>query len=144
MFEKNLEGKLSIASDSSDLILVYSPHCPKQLTNNLLWKNWSKQQLERIVFIGNSFSNLLNSTPNRLLEIDANFIVKIHPFTNEIELPNSFRHTDIFNDTAIHTFFTDNSSSLSESFWEDGVKEPIYLENTELITTELIAKLNIN
>lgn len=143
VFEQNLEGKLSVTSDSSAFNLIYSPHCPKQLSNNFLWKNWNKEQLSKIIFLGNSFTNLLNSTPSRLLEIDASFIVKIHPFTSEIELRNNFKYTDIFNDTALHTFPSENLKALPESFWNEYITEPVYSNNVELITSELFGKLSV-
>lgn len=140
-FAKNLEGKLSIKPVG--LTLIYSPHCPKQLTNNLLWKNWTAERLIRFIYIGNSFSNLINSTPSRFLDTDAYFIVKIQPYTKEQALENHFKFTDIFNDTAIHTFPKEKLEKLDQEFWCENLDEPIYLESIELITADFIDKLTL-
>eukprot|EP01112_Ceratiomyxa_fruticulosa_P023252 TRINITY_DN8812_c0_g1_i1.p1 TRINITY_DN8812_c0_g1~~TRINITY_DN8812_c0_g1_i1.p1 ORF type:complete len:384 (-),score=91.09 TRINITY_DN8812_c0_g1_i1:95-1246(-) len=38
-------------------VLFYMPHCGKQLYNNLLWANWERDNIDRVVIFGNSFSN---------------------------------------------------------------------------------------
>lgn len=141
VWSKNLEGKVLL--DSAKVNIVFSPHCPKQLTNNLLWRNWCPTSLRSLVYIGNSFGNLLNSTPSRYLETDAKFVVRIHPFAEEVPIENSYRFSDIFNDTSIHVFPSERLSSLSESFWQDETDEPNYTEDIELITSDIISKLNI-
>lgn len=140
VFAENLEGKVVIKLNTT---LVYAPHCPKQLTNNFLWQNWNSLALSRTIFVGNSFDNLINSTPNRFLEIDANFILKISPHTTEIPLANSFKFTDIFNDTSLHTIPKENLDQLPNSFWINNSSEPQYSDNIELITTDWISKLII-
>lgn len=138
---ENLEGKIEIDS-KTDLTIVYAPHCPKQLINNFLWKNWSSEQLKRLVYIGNSFTNLLNSTPSRFLATDAGFIVKIQSHCEEIELDNKFKFTDIFNDTSVHRFHSSALENSSEEFWTK--TEPVYQsDNLELITAALIEQLKI-
>lgn len=138
----NLEGKLAIESKS--FVLIYSPHCPKQLTNNLLWRNWKAERLENIIYVGNSFTNLLQSIPLRFLNVDANYIVKIQPITHEIVLANKFKYTDIFNDTSIHIFPRAKLCELSIDFWSESAEEPIYsTQAIELITSDLIHKLTI-
>ena len=47
------EGKRAICQPT----LFYMPHCGKPLYNNLLWANWG-MQLNQLVIIGNSFSNI--------------------------------------------------------------------------------------
>ena len=39
--------------------LFFLPHCPKQLSNNLLWSNWRPDKLRRLVVVGNSFKRIL-------------------------------------------------------------------------------------
>lgn len=135
---ENCEGKIQL----NESTLVYAPHCPKQLINNLLWKNWCSNSLKQLIYVGNSFSNLINSTPNRFLAIDAAFIVKLQSICEEIELKNHFKYTDIFNDTSVHRF--NAVENQSEQFWSEQCEEPIYeLNNSELITAKLIEKLNI-
>lgn len=135
---KNVEGKVEI----DGVTLMYAPHCPKQLINNLLWKNWNEDTLKHLIYIGNSFANLLNSTPSRFLSIDAGFIVKLQPHCEEIDLINDFKFTDIFNDTSVHQFPA--IGTLSPEFWSKESEEPVYeSDNLELITTALVEKLSI-
>lgn len=143
VFEENLEGKIDVKYQHDSLTLIYAPHCPKQLSNNFIWKNWSVEKLTHIVLIANSISNLVCSTPDRFLKIDAAFIARLYPFTNEIVLPNNFKFTDIFNDTSIHTFSEQKLNDQPKTFWSEDIAEPKYSENIELITADLISKLTI-
>lgn len=137
--EKNLEGKVDL--DSNCITIVYSPHCPKQLTNNLLWHNWLANRLLQTIYIGNSFSHLVDSTPSRFLSIDASYITHIEPYCTEIRLDNNFKFTDIFNDTSIHFF--NKLEGVPDDFWLNR-QEPVYqLDYVELITSDIINKLNI-
>lgn len=136
--EKNVEGKIKI----EEFTTIYAPHCPKQLINNLLWKNWNVETLKQLIYIGNSFSNLVNSTPSRFLSVDAGFIIKLQPHCKEIVLENNFKFTDIFNDTSIHQFPT--IEQLPSEIWSEKIEEPIYSsDNLELITVDLVEKLTI-
>lgn len=137
---ENLEGKIEIDQGTT---IVYAPHCPKQLINNFLWKNWNKNKLKELIYIGNSFTNLLNSTPSRFLATDAGYIVAIQSYCEEISLVNNFKFTDIFNDTSVHRFSKSTLDELSEEFWTNKI-EPIYQsDNLELITAKLVEKLQI-
>lgn len=128
----NLEGKIPLKANT----LAYLPHCPKQLTNNLLWRNWSARSLAAgIILIGNSFAQIVAATPQRFLEKDAKFIGKIAENTVETTLPNTFRFCDIFNDTSVHTFAA--VQSLSTTFWTEDCAEPRYEDQIELITRAL-------
>ena len=63
--EENLEGRYSC---QNNFTLFYLPHCPKQLTNNILWTNWD--QLENVVIIGNSINScVLNLSEKQLQDI---------------------------------------------------------------------------
>lgn len=128
---ENLEGKNQI--ENNDKTIFYLPHCPKQLTNNILWKNWGIH-LKNIILIGNSFDSLISLTPERILKSNAEFILKINPFVKELHLENNFKYSDIFNDTSIHLFEKDKIESLEIEFWEN-ISEPTYnKEDTEFIT----------
>lgn len=105
--------------------LFFMPHCGKALCNNLLWANWSARQLSDIIIIGNSFSSLIERTPDRLLKQYYFYIWKIHSITDEINLPNSFKHSEVFNDTSIHSFRSVDLSKLPEDFWAEHL-EPVY------------------
>lgn len=39
--------------------LFYMPHCGRAMYNNLLWANWSPQDLSQLALIGNSFQSYM-------------------------------------------------------------------------------------
>uniref|UniRef100_A0A1B0CCU9 SRR1-like domain-containing protein n=1 Tax=Lutzomyia longipalpis TaxID=7200 RepID=A0A1B0CCU9_LUTLO len=117
----NLEGKFGI--DQEKKYLIYLPHCPKQLTNNFLWKNWGTK-LSNILLLSNSFSSVLISGSKSNLQIDAGLILKAEEFTEEIPLENNFIYTDVFNDTSIHVFPRDKLEVVPEVLWSERGPEP--------------------
>lgn len=139
VLEENCEGKYKV----DDITIFYLPHCPKQLTNNLLWKNWNEYDLNRIILISNSFENLKRNTPERFLKEDAEYILKICDFTAEYSIDNNYQFSDVFNDTSIHVFCKTKLNNVPEDFWIKSNDEPKYCD-TELITKELEIKLKIN
>lgn len=134
---KNLEGKLSLQGTPS---LIFLPHCPKQLTNNLLWKNWSPADLKYCILIGNSFQQIIQASFKKSLLHDAEYISKISPHSSEYKINNTFKFGNVFNDTSIHTF---NVDLAPKEFWSEN-PEPEYKDRVELITEELSKKLFLN
>ncbi|XP_058454854.1 SRR1-like protein [Malaya genurostris] len=138
VLKENLEGKYL----SNEKTLFYLPHCPKQITNNILWKNWRLELLNNTIIISNSFESILISNPRRFLDISANFIRKIAEYCDEISLPINYKHADIFNDISLHLFNTEALRLKEEQFWE--ATEPLYNEeNLEFITREIQDTLKI-
>lgn len=130
VLSKNSEGKCAV--QGSDSTLFYLPHCPKQLSNNLLWSNWGLG-LSKCIIIANSFTKIIENTPSRLLRKFAQYITKISPYMTELAVINSFKFYEVFNDTAIHIFPLNNIILISEDFWEN--KEPHYSDDDiEFIT----------
>lgn len=121
VLSENREGKYSAEKTS----LFYLPHCPKQITNNLLYSNWNVERLKNLILICNSFNKIIASTPERFLRPNAHYLLEIHPFTSEIELENSYKFNDIFNDFSIHTFAEEKLSKSSSEFWKNH-HEPVY------------------
>ncbi|KOB67571.1 SRR1-like protein [Operophtera brumata] len=134
---ENNEG--SYVTVEVGITLAYFPHCPKQLTNNFLWCNWSAK-LYNCLLVCNSFTALIVNHPNRILSESVPYIYKIHPHTDEIILENNFKFTDIFNDTSLHNF--PKHLTTDSEFWIKGDK-PTYENTEEFITSLMIEKLNI-
>jgi hypothetical protein len=142
IIEENLEGKHPVSDDT--VTLFYLPHCPKQITNNILWKNWTIGQLKNTILLCNSFQNIVTSSPRRFLESNANYLLRIHEHIEETELKNNFKYTDIFNDSSLHYFLEDKLLKLDEKFWTDN-QEPKYEEDDiELVTSELVSRLIVD
>lgn len=138
LIEDNEEGKRLISATT----LAFFPHCPKQLTNNFLWSNWGLG-LKNCIILGNSFTNIIESLPKRILRDSAKFILNIHAHTEEIGVVNSFKYTDIFNDIAIHVFPENKLRLIAQDLW-DLRDEPIYCEDDlELITKSLTSSLQL-
>ncbi|XP_033627439.1 uncharacterized protein LOC117290253 [Asterias rubens] len=115
---------------ASGTTLFYMPHCGKPLYNNLLWANWSTQRLSSIVIIGNSFQNIQERIPSRLLK-DFYFLNNITPFTREFPVKNKLQFDDIFNDTSIHIFPVERLLEIPSPLWEN-CKEPKYDPDLQL------------
>jgi len=113
--------------------LVFLPHCPKQLTNNLLFANWSPSGLAKLFLISNSFSNTVTRGIKSDIEKNANLIATLAEaeMMEEEELLNNFKFEDVFNDLALHQF--KGLEEAQATFWE--VKLPEYSEDAEFIRT---------
>jgi SRR1 len=85
----NKEGKY-LAKDPT---LYYLPHCPKQITNNLLYTNWNPENIQNVFLICNSFKAIIDTTPERFLRPSAHYILEINPFVTEVEIVNDFKFT---------------------------------------------------
>lgn len=137
---ENIEGKY-IAEDPT---LFYLPHCPKQITNNLLFANWNSDQIQNLHLICNSFKSIIEATPERLLRPNAHYIIEIKDFVEEKEIENTFRFTDIFNDFSIHSFPSTKLEALSSTFWEIHPEPNYSEEDLELVKNGSIENTSRN
>lgn len=131
---ENLEGKYEVSGETDYVTVFYLPHCPKQLTNNLLWKNWSRKKLENIYLIANSFESILERSTKSVIQQNAALIEKILPFTTELILPEFEPAFEAFNDLALHKF--DRLENVADvNFWHPPA-EPVYqAEDIEFVRT---------
>ncbi|XP_022093283.1 SRR1-like protein [Acanthaster planci] len=109
---------------ASEPTLFYMPHCGKPLYNNLLWANWSVEGLAGITIIGNSFKNIQERLPSRVLQ-DFRYLQQIAPHVREFPIKSNFRFMDIFNDTSIHVFPQERLREVPCAFW-DSQDKPHY------------------
>lgn len=130
VIERNEEGKRKVECDT----LFFVPHCPKQLVNNLLWKNWSKN-LSRCIIIGNSFKKIFESNSDRFLEENLVYIFHTLSIVTEIKIVNNFKFSDIFNDLSVHYFLEEEIQRLPDSIL-NSTEEPVYQkEDIEFVTS---------
>lgn len=127
IIENNSEGKFKVSDKN---VLFFLPHCPKQLSNNLLWVNWGLS-LKNCIIIANSFNGIIESSSSRTIKACAEYISRICPYTLELPMINSFKYFEVFNDTAIHCF--PKLNLLPQDIW-DQCPEPVYLEDNEFIS----------
>ena len=126
----NREGKYTIEHPT----IFYLPHCPKQITNNLLYSNWNIEGLKNLILICNSFKSIKESIPERFLRPNAHYLLEISSFTKELEILNTFKFSDIFNDFSIHSFPSANLPEKSSNFWNDHPEPNYSLEDLEFVT----------
>lgn len=124
---ENCEGRKPANSCYTLFIL---PHCPRELSNNLLFANWTVELLHSCLIVGNSFEKLCLHTPKRLLK-NYNYLLRIERIAQELAVNNNFHYTDIFNDLSIHYFPRQALEGVEADFWNN--PQPIYPEDTELI-----------
>ncbi|XP_041854806.1 SRR1-like protein isoform X2 [Melanotaenia boesemani] len=129
---ENEEGKRLVTKHT----LFYMMHCGKALYNNLLWKNWSSKYLSQMMIIGNSFSGMRERTIERELK-DYRYLSEAVDLCEERQLPCPSRLIDVFSDTAVITFPSNNLNQLPQSTWSDS-PEPQYQHcpNLEIILKE--------
>lgn len=121
LLSENFEGKHS----ANELTLFYFPHCLKELSNNLLWKNWSPEKLTNVILISNGFKSIVDLNPSRTLRESANYLLIIQQFVEEKTLKNIYRFDKVFNDLSIHIFPKHIFENISADLWEQN-QEPVY------------------
>ncbi|KAF9361338.1 sensitivity to red-light reduced protein [Mortierella sp. AD094] len=109
-FDKQLVKKLGLsvleAKDRNEQqiktrTLLYMPHCPKGLYSHVLEANWSRDQLNQLVILGNRFTMY----DERQVAKQAPFILPALSIANVSPLPQiKFEDNTVFNDLAIHCF----------------------------------------
>ncbi|XP_046385156.1 SRR1-like protein [Ischnura elegans] len=112
---ENEEGSRTLSGRPT---LVFLPHCPKQLTDNFLRANWSPQLLSSCLLLSNSLSHLVETQTKRELTLNSPCSLALYPHLVELGLVNSFRYSDIFNDTALHVFPTAKLSLAAQDLWD--------------------------
>lgn len=124
----NSECKDRVVRDKTmSKTLFFLPHCPKQMTNNLLWANWNPDYLPSCVLLCNSLESVVERTTEKVLNEEAVFIKTVvkKKIVTETPLSNNFKYSDVFNDLSLHTFFVDHDDldELPEPKYKDGDTE---------------------
>lgn len=127
---ENKEGKYEAAHPT----LFYLPHCPKQITNNLLYANWNSEKIQNLLLICNSFQTIIDTTPERFLRPNGHYILEINPFASEKEIENIFKFPDIFNDLSIVTFASETLEQAPAELWENNPVPNYAEDDIELVT----------
>lgn len=113
--------------------MFFMLHCGKAMYNNLLWRNWSKQHLEKVYIIGNDFSSYEERLPARVFLETGKYIKQVLPYTLKNKIENCFVHDDIFNDTALHTFPENLLLQVSEKLWSENSEPTPIPDDVEII-----------
>nr|CAG4642111.1 EOG090X0FII [Eurycercus lamellatus] len=124
--EENCEGKRKSGPVGATLFIL--PHCPRELSNNLLYANWKPSLLENCIVFANSLESLRLNTPERFLS-NYHYLLQAQEVVEELQVPNTYRFPDVFNDLSLHIFPTRLLQKVQPEFW-DASESPIYPEST--------------
>lgn len=108
--------------------LVYMPRCPIQLINNILYSNWTRENLSNLILLSNSISTVVDSNTDAFLKSNLQFLFHIKEFLEEVPVVNNFKFNDIFNDTSLHCFLPTKLNSIEQDIWDLRFLEPEYTE----------------
>lgn len=138
VINENEEGIREITEPT----LIFLPHCPTALVNNLLWRNWNTS-LSNCIILGNSFKTLLDRHSERYFKEKYYYIYAILRSTKETQIENIFKYTDIFNDISLHVFSKNNLKQIPQTFWNDKLR-PVYEDSdVECIANKLSQSLQV-
>ncbi|KAG0323732.1 hypothetical protein BG004_003619 [Podila humilis] len=85
--------------------LLYMPHCPKGLYSHVLEANWTREQLDNMVILGNRFTMYDENPSFKHYAKQAPFILPALSIAQVSPLPAiKFEDNTIFNDIAFHCF----------------------------------------
>ena len=108
--EENQEGKYRIDQRT----VVFLPHSPHELVNNLLRTNWNPKSLKSCYILSNSLCSVTLSSLS-LTDEDNNlsFICKAQSICTEIPIPNEFKeNSKAFNELSLHFFPVEKLKNL--------------------------------
>ena len=108
---QNEACKRSIQSCSGK-VLFFMPHLDKELYSNLLSANWRKGELDRLLILGNSFTNMSESQPTRIVLSECPYVVHAIRLglLREQGLDFIDDFDDCLNDLSLHAFSCDQVS----------------------------------
>lgn len=90
VMESNDLGRLCLAgADSENVVVLYMPHCPLELYNNVLWAHWWPAVLPRLAIVGNSFAHYSECLTTRELRAKAGYLHRALPLAQETLLDNA-------------------------------------------------------
>lgn len=135
--EENNQACQSIVRSS----FIYIPFCAKPIHNNFLYSNWSKEQLKKILFFGNSLDKFCDE-----IHFDENkyvFIKEARRFSEDISLPTFDHFMNAFNEQVFTMFdrtsrqekdlsIKTNIECVDDHLWLLHSK-PIYTNDDEII-----------
>lgn len=120
------------------LSIVFMPHCPKALYNNLLFSNWNKTHLQCLLIIGNSFESIRSLNNHEHFVKNYCFLNESIKFSKEQKFDFKCDLTNAFYDLSFIIFETNKAIDLLINFYEDNfdlnsLKSPVYDINEEII-----------
>ncbi|KAF9427086.1 sensitivity to red-light reduced protein [Podila epigama] len=85
--------------------LLYMPHCPKGLYSHVLETNWTREQLDKVLILGNRFTMYDENPSFKHYVKQAPFILPALSIAKVTPFPAvKFEDNTVFNDLAFHCF----------------------------------------
>lgn len=132
VIEANEECRRAVDTLPAGKTLFFMPHLDKPFFNNLLWSNWRRSSLEKLLILGNSFNEMRDFMPTRTFKTEYLYIHEALRLgvVQEKAIANVFKFSDVFNDMSLHAFCAGdvNESNLMEVYNSD---PPIYIESCQ-------------
>jgi len=100
--------------------ILFMPHCDRNLYENVLRVNWTKERLQNILLVANRFSEYVDSIPSHKLTAESPCLMRIAPYLDSRELPALTSPATAFNNTSIQLVRRDALRVLDQdtSFWQ--------------------------
>lgn len=81
--------------------ILYMPHCDLKLYENIIGANWSEEQLARIIFVANRFSDYTDNYPQSKLEVESPYLMRLVPHLECHPLPTLECFSSAFNNISV-------------------------------------------
>lgn len=81
--------------------ILYMPHCDLELYENIIGANWSEENLRRIIFVANRFSDYADNNPRSKLEIESPCLIRLVPHLQCHPLPTLQLFSSAFNNLSV-------------------------------------------
>lgn len=81
--------------------ILYMPHCDLNLYENIIGANWSEEQLARIIFVANRFSDYTDNHPQSKLEVESPYLMRLVPHLESHSLPALESFSSAFNNISV-------------------------------------------
>jgi len=100
--------------------ILFMPHCDRNLYENILRENWTKDRLQNMLLIANRFSEYADSIPSHKLMAESPCLSRLAPYLNSKELPTLTSLPTAFNNTSIQLVRQEAWIGLDQdaSFWQ--------------------------
>ncbi|KDQ12384.1 hypothetical protein BOTBODRAFT_34685 [Botryobasidium botryosum FD-172 SS1] len=101
----------------TDPTLVFMPHCPLRLYENILRENWSARTLSGLILVANTFSGYVESIPKRKLQTQAPCLERLASLVISHPVPSFRDDPSAFNNTSIQFAPPASLPSHDDQFW---------------------------
>ncbi|OAX35571.1 hypothetical protein K503DRAFT_868169 [Rhizopogon vinicolor AM-OR11-026] len=81
--------------------ILYMPHCDLELYESIIGANWSEDNLRRIIFIANRFSDYTDNNSRSKLEVESPRLMRLVPQLECYPLPTLGTFSSAFNNLSV-------------------------------------------